>query len=55
MLILVQYSTSMAKMYGRETGSAERYLEVTELLPRPLGEEAGVRRHCELVLCSCCF
>ena len=26
------------------------YLEVAELLPWPLGEEAGVRRHCELPL-----
>jgi hypothetical protein len=29
------------------------YLEVAELLPWPLGEEAGVRRHCELPLLPC--
>lgn len=28
----------------------ELYLEVAELLPWPLGEEAGVRRHCKVPL-----
>lgn len=34
-------------------GAKVQYLEVAELLPWPLGEEPGVRRHCELATALC--